>query len=109
MAGRRKDCCVIRPKKPAWEISVLHAGNIVFAIPLAAGAALIVWKLSVWRVISPTVGIVAFLVTWVVFAVVFCSFLKWLSNRPDEVAKRVPTSSKELQRKTKQFYDNLPK
>jgi hypothetical protein len=100
---------MIRPKKPAWQVSVRHVGNIVFAVPLAAGAALIVWKLSIWRVISQAVGIVAFLVTFVVFAVVFYSLSEWYWNRPDEIAKRVPTSSKELRRKTKAFYDNLPK
>jgi hypothetical protein len=52
---------------------------------------------------------VAFLVAFIVFAVVFYSFLEWFSNRPDEIARRVPTSSKELRRKTKQFFDNLPK
>jgi hypothetical protein len=100
---------MIRPKKPAWEISVRHAGNKVLAVPLAAGVALIVWKLSIWRAISQAAGIVAFLVTFVVLAVVFYSFLEWFSDRPDEIAKRVPTSSKELRRKTKQFFDNLPK
>jgi hypothetical protein len=54
---------MIRPKKPAREISVRHAGNKVIALPLAAAAALIVWRLSIWRAISQTVGIVAFLVT----------------------------------------------
>ena len=77
------------------------------AVPLAGGAALIVWKLSIWRLISQTLGIVAFLATFIVFSVVFYSFLEWLFwKRPDEIAKRVPTSSKELRRKTKQFFDN---
>jgi hypothetical protein len=96
---------MIRPKKPAWQVSVRHVGSIVFAIPLAAGAALIVWK----RAIDQTLGFVAFLVTLVLFAVVFYSLSEWYWNRPDEIAKRVPTSSKELRRKTKAFYDNLPK
>jgi uncharacterized protein YacL len=100
---------MIRPRRPAWEMSVRHAGNKVIAVTLAAGVALIVWKLSTGRVISQTVGIVAFLVAFIVFAVVFYSFLEWFSNRPDEIARRVPTSSKELRRKTKQFFDNLPK
>jgi hypothetical protein len=100
---------MIRPQRPAWEISARRVGNIVFAVPLAAGAALIVWKLSIWRVISQTLGLVAFFVTFAVFAVVFCSLLEWFWNRPDEIAKRVPTSSKELRRKRKEFYDNLPK
>jgi len=100
---------MIRPKKPAWEISVRNAGNRILAVLFAAGVALIVWKVSIWRTISQTVGIVALLVTFVVLAVVFYSFLEWFSNRPDEIAERVPTSSKELRRKTKQFFDNLPK
>jgi hypothetical protein len=100
---------MIRAKRPAWEISARHVGNIVFAVPLAAGAALIVWKLSVWRVVSQALGLAAFLATFVVFAVVFYSLLEWDWNRPDEIAKRVPTSTKELRRKKKEFYDNLPK
>jgi hypothetical protein len=98
-----------RPKKPAWEVSVRRTGNKVIAVPLAAAMALIVWKLSIWRAISQTVGIAAFLVTFVVLAVLLYSFLEWLRTRPDEIANRVPTSSKELRRKTKQFFDNLPK
>lgn len=101
---------MLRPERPAWQLFVGHVGRIVMAVPLAAGAALIVWKLSFWRVISQTLGVVAFLVTFVVFAVVLYSLLEWLFwKKPDEIAKRVPTSSKELRRKTKQFFDGLPK
>jgi hypothetical protein len=100
---------MIRAKRPTWEISARHVGNIVFAVPLAVGAALIVWKLSIWRAISHALGLVAFLVTFAVFAVVFYSLLEWYWTRPDEIARRVPTSSKELRRKRKEFYDNLQK
>jgi hypothetical protein len=101
---------MIRPERPAWEISMQKVGHTVLAVPPAAGAALIVWKLSIWRVISQTTGLVAFLVTFIVFAVVLYSLFAWLfRKRPDEIAKRVPTPSKELRRKTKQFFDNLPR
>jgi hypothetical protein len=53
---------MIRPNKPAWQISVRHIGNLLFALPLSAGGALIVWKLSFWRQIGPTVGVVFFVV-----------------------------------------------
>jgi hypothetical protein len=76
---------------------------------LAGGSALVVWKLSIWRLISQTVGIVAFLVIFVVFAVVFYSLAEWYWNRPAELAKKLPTSSKELRRKTKRYFDSLPK
>jgi hypothetical protein len=100
---------MIKPKKPEWEITMRHAGNVVMAVPLAVGAALIVWKFSFWRLISSTLGLILFAVTAIVFAVVFYSIFKWYWNRPDELAKRLPISSKELRRKTKQYYDNLPK
>ena len=101
---------MIRPERPAWELSVQRVGHTVLAVVFAAAAALIVWKLSIWRVIGPTFGLVFFLVTFVVFAVVLYSFLEWLfRKKPDEIAKRVPTPSKELLRRKKQYFDNLPK
>lgn len=68
---------------------------------------MIVWKLSFWRLIGPTFGLVFFVMTFIVFAAVFYSFLEWFRKRPDEIAKRVPTPSKELRRRTKQFFENL--
>jgi hypothetical protein len=100
---------VIRPEQPAWEVSIQKAGHVFLAALFAAAGALIVWKLSFWRLIGPTYGIAFFLVTFLVFAVVFYSFLEWFRKRPDEIAKRVHTPSKELRRKTKQFFDNLPR
>ena len=100
---------MIRQKKPEWEITMRHAGNVVMAIPLAVSVALIVWKLSFWRLISSTVGLIFFAVTAIFFAVFFYSILEWYWNRPSELAKRLPISSKELRRKTKQYYDSLPK
>lgn len=100
---------MIRPERPAWEISVQKAGHAFLAILFAAAGALIVWKLSFWRLIGSAFGIVFFLVTFIVFGVVFYSFLEWFTKRPDEIAKRVPTPSQELRRRTKQFFNNLPK
>jgi glucan phosphoethanolaminetransferase (alkaline phosphatase superfamily) len=101
---------MIRPERPAWEIFTQKIGYTVLAVPAALGSVLVVWKLSFWRVISQTVGLVAFLVTFIVFALVFYMLFEWLfRKRPDEIARRVPTPSKELRRKTKQFFDNLPK
>jgi hypothetical protein len=100
---------MLRPEKPAWQISVVRVGSMVMAIPLAGGAALVVWKLSIWRLVSQTLGIVAFLVIFVVFAVVFYPLVAWYWNRPAELAKKLPISSKELERKTKRYFDSLPK
>ena len=37
---------MIRPERPAWEISMQKAGHIFLAVLFAAVGALIVWKLS---------------------------------------------------------------
>jgi hypothetical protein len=40
------------------------------------------------------------------------SYLVWnwtFFERPAELKKKMPISSKELQRRTKEFYDNLPR
>ncbi len=109
VAVRLEECYVLRPKRPAWENSALHIGSIVAAVPLAAGMALIVWKLSVWRVINQALGIVAFIVTFLVFTVVLYTLFEWFWNRPDEIAKKLPISGKELRRKRKKYYDSLQK
>jgi hypothetical protein len=89
-----------RRLETAGELSMQRVGHTVLALVFAAAAALIVGKLSVWRVIGPTFGLEFFLVTFVVFALVFYSFLEWLFRKmPDEIAKRVPTPSKELSQK----------
>src|ERR1700724_878896 len=92
---------MIKPKKPEWEITMRHAGNVVMAVPLAVGAALIVWKLSFWRLISSTLGLIFFAVTAIIFAAVFYAILEWYWNRPDDLAKSLPISSKQLRRETK--------
>jgi membrane protein implicated in regulation of membrane protease activity len=88
---------------------VQKAGHVLLAMLFAALGALIIWKLSFWRLIGTTFGLAFFLVTFIVLAVVFYAFLEWFRQKPDEIARRVPTPSKELRRKTKQFFDNLPR
>jgi hypothetical protein len=105
--GRTDGAVVIRPERPSWEISVQKAGHVLLAVLFAVPAALIVWKLSFWRLIGPAFGVAFFLVSFIVLAVVFYSFLEWFRKRPDEIANRVPTPSKELRRKRKAFYDWL--
>ncbi len=95
---------MLKPEKPPWQFSALRAGFVVLAVPIAAGLALVVWRLSVIRLISPTLGFVALLITFVVFSALFYFLLVWLSNRLDEVAKSVPTDSKELRRKRKSVF-----
>ena len=52
-------------------------------------------------------------IIWVVFIGAFCVsalVMDWLFfARTEELRKKLPISSKELQRKTKEFYDNLPR
>ena len=99
-----------RPKRPAWEVSVSHVGYMVLVFPLAAGAALIVWKLSIWKAISQTIwpcGLPHNLHSFRCRVLLNLEWVFW--NRPDEIRKRIPTSGKELRRQQKEFFDNLPK
>jgi len=98
---------MIRPKQPVREASIRRAGNIVLAFPLAVGAALVVWKYSIWRVLGQNLGIGFLVVSFIVFFVLFYSVLQWFWNRRAELAKTLPTSSKELSRRRKAFYDWL--
>ena len=54
---------MIEAPKPSWKDSVRHVGNLILTVPFAAAAAGIVWKLSIWRVISQTMGFVALFIT----------------------------------------------
>ena len=40
---------------------------------------------------------------------VFYALVEWYWNRPAELATKFPISAKELRRRRKEFYDNLPK
>ena len=100
---------MIEPPKPSWKDSVRHIGNLILTVPLAAAAAGIVWKLSIWRVINQNLGFVALFITFGVLAVVFYALVEWYWNRPAELAKKLPMSSRVLRRRRKEFYDNLPK
>ena len=93
---------MIRQERPAWEISMQKAGNVLLAVLFASAAAEIVWKLFV-----PTASLGPFIVSFIVFAWVFYAFLEWFRKRPDEIATKVPTPSKELRSKRKAFHDWL--
>jgi len=98
---------MIRPEKPGWETSIQRVGSVALAIPLAATAALIAWKFSVWRVLGRTLGYSFLALTFFVFLFVIYSGLLWYWKRPAELARRLPTDGKELRRKRKAFYDWL--
>jgi hypothetical protein len=100
---------MLKPEKPPWQFSALRAGFVVLAVPIAAVSALIVWRLSFWRLINPTLGFVTLLITLVVFSLMFYFVLVWLFKHTEKIARRLPTSARELRRKRRAFFDNLPK
>jgi hypothetical protein len=54
---------------------------------------------------APGIVLSVFLITWVAS----CFVGHWIMlERPDELRKKYPISSKELRRKNREFYDNLP-
>lgn len=98
------------PKRPSWQSSMLSLGTLVMMAAIAAGIALIIWRAFIWQRLSPAVG---FGVLFLIFVVLtFALYVVWMwvfFVHPPEIAKKLPTSGKELRRKQKQFFDNLPK
>lgn len=97
-------------KRPGWQSSMLSLGTLVMMATLAAGMALIVWRVFIWQRLSPTFGFGVLVVIFVVLT--FALYVVWMwifFEHPAEIAKKLPISGKELRRKKKQFFDNLPK
>jgi hypothetical protein len=96
---------MIGSKKPNWQSSVLSVGTAIVTAPIAAALALIIW-----RKLGPTLGFGAFFLIFAILAVAFYVLWMWVFfEHPAEIAKKLPISSKELHRKKKEFFDNLPK
>ena len=99
---------MLKLEKPSWQFSVLRAAFVIIALPTAVGVALIAWRLSVWRLIHPVLGFAFFIMTFVVFSVVLYSVWAWLFvNRPEELAEKIPPTSKQLRRRRKEYFKNL--
>jgi hypothetical protein len=99
-----------RPEKPRWQSSVLSVGTAIQTALIAAGFALIIWRRFIWRQLSPTFGFAVIFLIFVVLALAFYVLWIWVFfEHPTEIAKKLPISSKELRRKKKEFFDNLPK
>ena len=98
------------PKRPNWQSSMLSLGTLVMMAALAAGMALIIWRAFIGQRLSPTFS---FGVLFLIFVVLtFALYVAWMwifFEHPAEIAKKLPTSGKELRRKKKQFFDDLPK
>jgi len=93
-----------REKKTGWRRSVLRIGTAMQAILYAVLVTGIVWRFN------PTHSYGALVLIFVGFCIAFYFLWIWVFvERPAELAKKLPISSKELRRKRQEFYDNLPK
>jgi hypothetical protein len=99
-----------RSEKPRWQSTVVSIGTAILAAVFGAGFALIIWLRFIWRALSPTFGFAVFFLIFVVLAGAFYVLCMWLFfERPAEVDKKIPTSSSELRRKQKGFFNDPPK
>jgi len=95
--------CMTREKKTGWRRSVLRIGTAMQAILYAVLVTGIVWRFN------PTLPYGALVLIFVGFCIAFYFLWIWVFvERPAELAKKLPISSKELRRKRQEFYDNLP-
>ncbi len=92
-----------REKKTGWRRSVLRIGTAMQAILYAVLVTGIVWRFN------PTLPYGALVLIFVGFCIALYFLWIWVFvERPAELAKKLPISSKELRRKRQEFYDNLP-
>jgi hypothetical protein len=81
---------------------MLSLGTLVMMAALAAGFTLVIWRRFIffWQQHSPAFGLAVLLIIFVVLT--FALYVVWtwvFFEHPAEIAKKLPTSSKELRRK----------
>jgi hypothetical protein len=97
-------------KRPGWQSSMLSLGTLVMMATLAAGITLIIWRELIWHGLSPSFALCALFPIFVVLTSALYVVWMWVFfEHPAKIAKKLPISGKELRRKKKQFFDNLPK
>jgi hypothetical protein len=89
---------MIEPKRSLLQ----QIGIALCALPFAALVTVVFRTSSQFRPILGIVFVVAYCVSYLVLYWVFFT-------RPEYLRKKLPISSKELQRRTKEFYENLPR
>jgi hypothetical protein len=88
---------------------VLSIGVAIMTLPLAAGMAVILWRRFNWERLSPTLGFGLLFLAFIILAVDFYILVTWVFLvHPPEITKKL-LSSRELHRKKKEFFNNLPK
>jgi len=99
-----------KPEKPNWQSSVLSVGTAIQTTAIAAGLALIVWRYWLSRLLSRTIGFGILFLIFLSLAVGFYILWMWVFfEHPAKIAEKAPISSSELRRKSKSFFESLPK
>jgi hypothetical protein len=83
-------------------VTVLRGGTAIQATAIAAGVALIMWRLLIRQVFSTTLGfVILFLIFVGISVAVYVLWYWFLFEHPAELAAKLPMSSKEQRRKKK--------
>jgi hypothetical protein len=89
---------------------VLRGGTAIQTTTIAAGVALIIWRVVIRQVFSTTLGFVILFLIFVGLSVAVYVLWYWFFfEHPAELATKLPMSSKKRRRKRKEFFDRLPK
>jgi hypothetical protein len=92
-----------KPKKPGWRSQIRPIGTAMYAIASAFLTVIAVWQFHASARVLPV------LLIFVGLCVMFYFVWYWVFyERPAELEKRLPVSSKELRRRKKEFFENLP-
>jgi hypothetical protein len=92
------------PSKTGWRYRIRPVGSSMYAMASAVLATIAI--LPFYPALRPRSVLLIFVGLCVVFYFVWI----WVFyERPAELEKKVPISSKELRRRKKEFYDSLPR
>jgi hypothetical protein len=89
---------------------MLSLGTLVMMATIGAGMTFIIWFRLIWPHVGTLVSIFLFCLIFVILTAALYVVWTWFFFvHPDEIRKKVPISSKELRRRTRRYFDNLPK
>jgi hypothetical protein len=92
------------PPKTGWRDRIRPFGLLMYAMASAVLTILAIWPLDI------VVRLRSLLLTFTGLCIAYYFVWKWFFyERPAELEKKLPITSKELRRRKREFYDNLPR
>jgi len=101
------------PLKPRWQVVTLNAGNLLLTGVIAATTTVILYVTCVSYGVAQGMWffprILLFFSIFVGLTAIFYAIWNWaFFDHPYELRRKLPTTSKQMRRERKDFFDDLP-